>query len=353
MLLYLCENFCFAAAFQKSVIRQRAIEDIGTSSGQPLQEEVTALEARRANLQAALAQMSIVEDPRPKLIAPDSTRSKVLILDLNGLLVRVCKSISESERSKEFGYTPVTIERSRLTYVPRVGLAVFLDAVKRDFTLIIWTSRTKRNADVLLLHMEENGFIPPCFFQSQDIEVWTQLDCTPYVTTRERDSGGTLFLKSFARLYDYNLATRDVLLVDDSVAKNSTNSPFSALHPPPFTPWTEDHVPHRDQFLLGSLLPWLQEWRASPIPTPSYIRLHLRDIDAQDPIEGLRSYWGPSPSREESALLFHDATVTDRGLASTLTFSIVESSTRALSEIGLEGEPEVDDGAASAAVADA
>ncbi|KAL3694467.1 hypothetical protein R1sor_008118 [Riccia sorocarpa] len=123
---------------------------------------------------------------------------------------------------------------------------------------------------------------------------------------------------SFARLYDYNLATRDVLLVDDSVKKNSTNSPFSAIHPPSYTPWTEEHAPHRDQFLCGTLLPWLHAWRQSTIPTPPYVHAHYCELGAQDPIKGLRAYWGDLITPELSGLLFGDAILADRAIARSL-----------------------------------
>ncbi|KAL3679640.1 hypothetical protein R1sor_022596 [Riccia sorocarpa] len=227
------------------------------SSSQPPEELVQAvadLEARRANLEETLTRMSTIEDPRPRLVPPETVRGKILILDLDGLL---------------------------------------------------------RNADALLRDLEERSLIPAHFLLNET-------ECTRYATTREGSRGGALYLKSFARLYDYNLATRDVLLVDDSAKKNSTNSPFSAIHPRSYTPWTEEHAPHRDQFLCGTLLPWLQAWRQSTILTQAYVRAHYRELGAQDPIEGLRSYWGDLVTPELSGLLFGDATLADRAIARSL-----------------------------------
>ncbi|KAL2622383.1 hypothetical protein R1flu_002588 [Riccia fluitans] len=54
---------------QESVITQRVMENlVASSSQQPpeeLVEEVNALKARRANLEATIARMGSVEDPRP------------------------------------------------------------------------------------------------------------------------------------------------------------------------------------------------------------------------------------------------------------------------------------------------
>ncbi|KAL2634685.1 hypothetical protein R1flu_006164 [Riccia fluitans] len=70
------------------------METLAANSQQPPEElvhEVTALEARRANLEATLTRMGSVEDPRPRPIQPEVPRQKVLILDLNGLLLHLCK----------------------------------------------------------------------------------------------------------------------------------------------------------------------------------------------------------------------------------------------------------------------
>ncbi|KAL2635455.1 hypothetical protein R1flu_006934 [Riccia fluitans] len=79
----------------ESVITQQVMENlVASSSQQPPEElvqEVNALEAERANLEATLACMGLVDDPRPRPIDPEVSRQKVLILDLNGLLLRTCK----------------------------------------------------------------------------------------------------------------------------------------------------------------------------------------------------------------------------------------------------------------------
>ncbi|KAL2631277.1 hypothetical protein R1flu_015963 [Riccia fluitans] len=140
-------------------------------SPEELVQDVTALEARRANLEATLRCMGSMEDPRTRPIQPEVPRQKVLILDLNCLLLRTCRGVAEADRAKEFGHLPVSLVGSRMIYIPRVGVSSFLAAVAIDFTLIIWTSRTSRKTHMLLNDMEERGFIPrgfiPCrFFQT-------------------------------------------------------------------------------------------------------------------------------------------------------------------------------------------
>ncbi|KAL2613184.1 hypothetical protein R1flu_024876 [Riccia fluitans] len=140
---------------------------VASSSQQPPEElvqEVTTLEARRANLEATLACMGSMEDLRPRPIDPEISRQKVLILDLNGLLLHICRGIAESERAKEFSHQPMSLDKSCIVYVPRVRVSGFLEAIARDFTLIIWTSRTSRRLDILLHDMEERGLLPRHFF---------------------------------------------------------------------------------------------------------------------------------------------------------------------------------------------
>ncbi|KAL2611456.1 hypothetical protein R1flu_023148 [Riccia fluitans] len=113
---------------------------VASSSQQPPEElvqEVNALEARQANLEATIAHMGSVEDPRPCPIDPEVSRQKVLILDLNGLLLRTCRGLAEAKRAKEFGHLPVSPVISRMIYVPRVGVSSFLEAVASEFKLII------------------------------------------------------------------------------------------------------------------------------------------------------------------------------------------------------------------------
>ncbi|KAL2629586.1 hypothetical protein R1flu_014272 [Riccia fluitans] len=145
------------------------METLAASSQQlpkELVHEVMALEAKRANLEATLTRMDLVEDSRPRPIQSEVPRQKVLILDLNGLLLRTCKGVAEAERAREFGHLPVSLVGSRLVYVPRVGVSSFLAAVATDFTFIVWTSRMSRNTHLLLNDMEECGFMPRRFFQT-------------------------------------------------------------------------------------------------------------------------------------------------------------------------------------------
>ncbi|KAL2610686.1 hypothetical protein R1flu_029259 [Riccia fluitans] len=146
------------------------MESLAASSSQQspeeLVQEVNALEAKRANLEATIARMGSMEDLRSYPIDPEVSRQKVLILDLNDLLLRTCRGVTEAKRAKEFGHLPVSPVTSRMIYVPRVGVSSFLEAVASEFMLIILTSQTSHNTKILLDDMEERGFLPRRFFQT-------------------------------------------------------------------------------------------------------------------------------------------------------------------------------------------
>ncbi|KAL2620749.1 hypothetical protein R1flu_000954 [Riccia fluitans] len=117
------------------------MENLAASSSQQrleeLVQEVTALEARRANLEATLVRMGSMEDPRPRPIHPEVPRQKVLILNLNGLLLHTCRGVAEAERTREFGHHLVIPDTRRIIYILLVEVSSFLEAVATDFTLII------------------------------------------------------------------------------------------------------------------------------------------------------------------------------------------------------------------------
>ncbi|KAL2641811.1 hypothetical protein R1flu_009398 [Riccia fluitans] len=63
---------------QENVITHRVMETLAASSSQQppkeLVQEVTGLEAKRANLESTLTRMGSVEDPRPRPIQPEVAR---------------------------------------------------------------------------------------------------------------------------------------------------------------------------------------------------------------------------------------------------------------------------------------
>ncbi|KAL2610067.1 hypothetical protein R1flu_028640 [Riccia fluitans] len=169
---------------------------------------------------------------RPMLIPPDIPRQKTLILDLNGVLCKIERSATALRQAKDLGW-PVL--GSRTTWVvPRSGLREFLEQVLELFYVIIWTSRTERNIELVLEALESGGCLPLGVKSGQACRIWSQSHCNKVEGVSRDDI--PIFMKDFATLEFWNISTRDVLMIDDSLEKGMTNFPYSALYPPTFTP---------------------------------------------------------------------------------------------------------------------
>ncbi|KAL3679784.1 hypothetical protein R1sor_022740 [Riccia sorocarpa] len=116
--------------------------------------------------------------------------------------------------------------------------------------------------------------------------VWNQVHCEK-AQLGEALAGSTteIWMKDFRHLYNWNVCTRDVLLVDEFISANALNHPYSAVHPEVFQPSFLE--PENDTFLVHNLLPFLHAWNASPDPTPAYVQSHYKTLTARDPIEGI------------------------------------------------------------------
>ncbi|KAL3700849.1 hypothetical protein R1sor_018871 [Riccia sorocarpa] len=89
--------------------------------------------------------------------------------------------------------------------------------------------------------------------------IWSQEHCTAYQTAREQHKDNFLRCKSVQVLYDFGICTKDVIIIDDTVQKNSPNHPFQAVHPRPFDPFK---TAKKDENYLSTVLqPFLDKFR--------------------------------------------------------------------------------------------
>lgn len=131
-----------------------------------------------------------------------------------------------------------------------------------------------------------------------------------YKTKREAANGNYLYLKDFRQLYMHNVCERDVLMVDDSPQKNSTNNPYNALHPVPFDPLTM--VYDRDEYLLNNLYPFLVDWADSEKATPQYVYDNMGRVFGRDPFPILKEYWMKDACDEDSRLIWRTTPLSAR-----------------------------------------
>ncbi|KAL3677687.1 hypothetical protein R1sor_020643 [Riccia sorocarpa] len=129
---------------------------------------------------------------------------------------------------------------------------------------------------------------------------WSQENCTAYQTAKEQHKDGFLRCKSVQVMYDFGICTKDVIIIDDSVQKNSPNHPFQAVHPLPFDPFQT--AKKDENYLTKVLQPFLDKFRGHRGDGLSYVEANWHHAQAQDPIACLANYWAPMDERDEDFL---------------------------------------------------
>ncbi|KAL3694739.1 hypothetical protein R1sor_008390 [Riccia sorocarpa] len=238
----------------------------------------------------------------PPLKVPNKVEQpgkKTVVLDLNGLLVKVANNRDSLFPCKETKYG-IFKAANHIFYVVRNGTYDFIFQCLIKFNLLLWSSRKGDNLTAIIRDMETRKLIPN-LMNTKCVAIWAQEECEAHHTSREDHKGGVLYAKPLDKMYELNVSTRVVLMVDDSVEKNSTNHPHQAVHPPTFDPFKGNR--ESDKYLLKNLSPWLERWRAWPGDTISFVHSHLGEIQAVDPWDRLVEYWG-LPVAEDLAFMF-------------------------------------------------
>ncbi|KAL3680148.1 hypothetical protein R1sor_023104 [Riccia sorocarpa] len=216
---------------------------------------------------------------QPRLLDPESVRRKMLILAFDGLLVSI---------------------KSNAT-----GLSEFLQACLRDFHLMIWTSQPWAVIDRILRFFFKSKKISFDLAHHENCIVWSREQCFELGKTSR-----ALYYKDFDNLYEYNISARDVLIVEDEVAKISTNNLMKALVP---RRWDLSVETPSSSFLIDHLLPVLTTWRSSVKATVYFIEeTHPWTTLpwVEEPVEALMKWWGPDIKKTKTwtDVLFHNCT---------------------------------------------
>ncbi|XP_043704177.1 uncharacterized protein LOC122654245 isoform X2 [Telopea speciosissima] len=162
--------------------------------------------------------------------SPHCSRRKLLILDLNGLLVDIVPFIPN-------GYTP----DKKIAYKSLFKRPFYDDFLKfcfERFEVGVWSSRNKRNVDSVIDFLMED-------MKHKLLFCWDQSHCTETGFNTIENKQKPLVLKELKKLWDkhdpnlpwekgvYNES--NTLLVDDSPYKALCNPPHTAIFPYPFT----------------------------------------------------------------------------------------------------------------------
>ncbi|KAL3702073.1 hypothetical protein R1sor_020095 [Riccia sorocarpa] len=239
---------------------------------------------------------------------PINPKRKTIVLDINGLLMKVGRSRSDLVAAERNVYDVCGTAYAVLWFIPRPDMAGFLCRCVEWFNVILWTSRTERNLVVIVRVCNKRGLFPGNF-QKEIKHSWSQTQCVSFQTAREHHKDGVLRCKSIFVLYDHSICERHVLLLDDSVQKNSTNHPYQALHPRTFDPMKT--AKKDDNYLNFVQLPVLNKLRFHREDMMSFVEANWQAAQAQEPFGKLTAYWGTMDARDE-AFIWSNCKASDR-----------------------------------------
>ncbi|KAI7746456.1 hypothetical protein M8C21_022549, partial [Ambrosia artemisiifolia] len=186
-----------------------------------------------------------------------SFRKKLLVLDVNGLLVDIVADPDEAHK-------PDTVISSKAVF-KRPFCDDFLKFCFQRFNVGVWTSRTRNNMDRLLQFLMRDWDT-----QRQFLFCWDQSHCTDTGFSTIENTSKPLFLKELKKLWekqDPNLPWHRGAY-DESNTLLLDNSPYKALRNPPHTaifPYTYSYRNAHDNDLgpNGDLRNYLETLAAS------------------------------------------------------------------------------------------
>ncbi|KAL3698121.1 hypothetical protein R1sor_012197 [Riccia sorocarpa] len=200
-------------------------------------------------------------------------------------------------------------------------------ACLREFHLMIWTSRPRAIIDRILRFV----------FKSKKISFdLAYHECFIFGSKTSRP----VTCKDFDILYEHNICARDVLIVEDDVAKINTNNVMNALVP---RRWDLSVETPSSSFLMDHLLPFLTTWRSSVKGTVEFVEETRQWATlpwVEEPVEALMKWWGPDVKKTKTwtDVLFRSCTYEEcKSLREIWTSITVRQKSRAESVAPVEG----------------
>ncbi|KAL3679697.1 hypothetical protein R1sor_022653 [Riccia sorocarpa] len=182
--------------------------------------------------------------------------------------------------------------------VVRTGdcLVGFLEGLQKQCQIIIWSRLSYKPFMSYLEALVMRRYLPEFLLDPQACTVWGGDRVEAVVPRNNLDNN--VKLKSFSRLHDHGICTRDVLLVDTALERNSRNHPYSEIYPRAF--WGETPQPS-DRFIIWSDVPaaareiLLIDWphfhqhpeveEAPPVEEVAATRVEGAPVDEAPPVE--------------------------------------------------------------------
>ncbi|KAL3679705.1 hypothetical protein R1sor_022661 [Riccia sorocarpa] len=136
-------------------------------SDQGLALRVQMLKAERSRLEDWIKEHQLVKKDLEEALSlhrpPINPRRKTIVLDINGLLMKVGRSRSDLVAAERNWYDVCGTAYAACWFIPRPGMAGFLCRCLEWFNVVLWTSHTERNLTVLVRACNKRGLFPGNF----------------------------------------------------------------------------------------------------------------------------------------------------------------------------------------------
>ncbi|CDP08748.1 unnamed protein product [Coffea canephora] len=205
-----------------------------------------------------------VKTSPPELASANDSNKKLLILDLNGVLLG--SPFTRMTRNREFNFRPRCFE--------------FLQVCLLYFEVAVWSSKLRHNIQPVLDRLSEKMNER---LEQRLLFVWDQSRCTMTQTSLGENPDKKVMFKDLQHVWgeykSYN--SSNTILVDDSPYKSFLNSPYNAIFPTSYTCYTVE-----DNYLD---------------PEGDFVR-HLKKLAMADNVQDfiMRNRFGQSPVTEGS-----------------------------------------------------
>ena len=223
--------------------------------------------------------------------APRSLSPKVLVLDMNGVLLRRYAYGECPVRRTDFPVRKVYKGRGDLDTlcIMRPDAYNFVSKCGSMFYLCLWSSCSLTNINVVMKD----------YFRGLHPKVWkmilSQKQCTkmPFnlidIVGLEDSQEKPVFAKRVNDLLSLKPEWQGllVLIVDDTRYKNMLNHDWAMICPPQFEPLDQSQDPH---YLTQTLLPWLKGWNMADDPD-SYVRRNMISNDKDQVSQLVINHW--------------------------------------------------------------
>ena len=164
----------------------------------------------------------------------EEKKKNVVVLDINGVLLDRKKRDDASEEEIKRASSVVN---NRVVF-NRPFVSDFVDFLHERFVVVVWSTATKYNTELLIDHIWGER-------KTQILLAWSQEQCTSVGSTC-RHGDKPVFLKELGKLKAHfkkenkEICDRRIFLLDDSPYKTLLNENFTSIHPRSFSGETDD-----------------------------------------------------------------------------------------------------------------